>query len=172
MNNFLWVCWFLGKNLSNFAPPVWKLHNSYCHNIGGGFLVLSSIFGFAAQILHRLQKNPANGPKWNKFYITKNHFSAALCLFTIYIEYVDFLTKIFLILDTPGLGEKAKSQVAKVQAMFKNSVNLYHVLQNIQGMSSYFYKNVKYIMQTFFIHLISYLKETKGRSSGERPFTL
>ena len=32
-NNFLRVCWFLGKNLSNFAPPVWKLHNPYCHNV-------------------------------------------------------------------------------------------------------------------------------------------
>ena len=32
-NNFLWVCWFLGKNLSNFVPPVWKLHNPYCHNV-------------------------------------------------------------------------------------------------------------------------------------------
>ena len=31
-NHFLWVCWFLGKNLSNFVPPVWKLHNPYCHN--------------------------------------------------------------------------------------------------------------------------------------------
>ena len=30
-NNFLWVCWFLGKNLSSFVPPVWKLHYSYCH---------------------------------------------------------------------------------------------------------------------------------------------
>ena len=30
-NNFLWVCWFLGNNLSNFVPPVWKLHNPYCH---------------------------------------------------------------------------------------------------------------------------------------------
>ena len=30
--NFLWVSWFLGKNLSNFVPPVWKLHNPYCHN--------------------------------------------------------------------------------------------------------------------------------------------
>ena len=29
--NFHWVCWFLGKNLSNFVPPVWKLHNPYCH---------------------------------------------------------------------------------------------------------------------------------------------
>ena len=32
-NNFLWVCWFLGKNLSNFVPPVWKLHNPYCHRV-------------------------------------------------------------------------------------------------------------------------------------------
>jgi hypothetical protein len=30
-NNFIWVCWFLGKNLSNFVPPVWKLNNPYCH---------------------------------------------------------------------------------------------------------------------------------------------
>ena len=27
------TCWFLGKNLSNFVPPVWKLHNPYCHNM-------------------------------------------------------------------------------------------------------------------------------------------
>ena len=31
-NYFLWVCWFLGKNISDFVPPVWKFHNSYCHN--------------------------------------------------------------------------------------------------------------------------------------------
>ena len=31
LNNFLWVYWFLRKNLSNFVPPVWKLHNPYCH---------------------------------------------------------------------------------------------------------------------------------------------
>ena len=30
-NNHIWVCWFLGKNLSNLVPPVWKLHNPYCH---------------------------------------------------------------------------------------------------------------------------------------------
>jgi hypothetical protein len=30
-NNFLWICWFLCKNLSNFVYPVWKLHNPYCH---------------------------------------------------------------------------------------------------------------------------------------------
>ena len=29
-NNFFWVRWFLGKNLSNFVSPVWKLHNVYC----------------------------------------------------------------------------------------------------------------------------------------------
>ena len=32
-NHFLWVCWFLGKNLSTFVPPVWKLHNPYCNTI-------------------------------------------------------------------------------------------------------------------------------------------
>ena len=25
-------CWLLGKNLSNFESPVWKLHNPYCHS--------------------------------------------------------------------------------------------------------------------------------------------
>ena len=30
-NNFVWVCWFLVKNLINFVPPIWKLHNPYCH---------------------------------------------------------------------------------------------------------------------------------------------
>ena len=32
-NNFLWVCWFLYKNLSNVVPPVLKLHNPYCHTV-------------------------------------------------------------------------------------------------------------------------------------------
>ena len=31
-NNFLWVCWFLGKNISNFVYSAWKLNNPYCHN--------------------------------------------------------------------------------------------------------------------------------------------
>ena len=30
-NHFLWVCWFLGKNLSNFVSHAWKLDNQYCH---------------------------------------------------------------------------------------------------------------------------------------------
>ena len=33
-NNFLWACWFLCKNLSNFVPLPWKLHNPYCHTLG------------------------------------------------------------------------------------------------------------------------------------------
>ena len=37
-NNFLWVCWFLRKNLSNFVPPVWKLHNPYYHIIHSLFM--------------------------------------------------------------------------------------------------------------------------------------
>ena len=33
LNNFLWVCWFLSKNLSNFVSPIWKLQNPYCHTL-------------------------------------------------------------------------------------------------------------------------------------------
>ena len=32
LNNFLGVCWFLCKNISNFVPPAWKLYNLYCHS--------------------------------------------------------------------------------------------------------------------------------------------
>ena len=32
IQNFLWVCWFFCKNLSNFVYPVCKLLNPYCHN--------------------------------------------------------------------------------------------------------------------------------------------
>ena len=31
-NNFPWVFWSLGNNLSNFLYPAWKFHNPYCHN--------------------------------------------------------------------------------------------------------------------------------------------
>ena len=31
---FLWVCWFLGKNIFNFVYPAWKLDNLYCHTSG------------------------------------------------------------------------------------------------------------------------------------------
>ena len=40
--HFLWVCWFLGKNVSNFASPVWKLHNPYCQTIGSLFVIWTS----------------------------------------------------------------------------------------------------------------------------------
>ena len=33
IQHFLWVCWFLCKNLSTFEPRTWKLHNPYCHDI-------------------------------------------------------------------------------------------------------------------------------------------
>ena len=43
-NNFLWVCWFLGKNLSNFVPPIWKLHYPYCHSARHFFCSCISVF--------------------------------------------------------------------------------------------------------------------------------
>ena len=40
--NFLWVYLFLGKNLSNLVPPVWKLCNPYCHNLRPPFFMVTS----------------------------------------------------------------------------------------------------------------------------------
>ena len=37
--NFLWVCLFLGKNLSNFVPPAWKLDNPFYHTCPGIFVI-------------------------------------------------------------------------------------------------------------------------------------
>ena len=31
--SFGYLCWFLGKNPSNFVPPAWILDNPYYHNI-------------------------------------------------------------------------------------------------------------------------------------------
>ena len=41
-NDFLCVCWFLVKNLSNFVSLPWKLHNRYCHNY---YLKLPTLLG-------------------------------------------------------------------------------------------------------------------------------
>ena len=39
-NAFLWVCWFLDKNLSNYVFPAWNLDNPY-HHIGYYALVFN-----------------------------------------------------------------------------------------------------------------------------------
>ena len=36
--NLLWVCWFFGKNLSNFVHPTWKFNNPYYHSLGMSFV--------------------------------------------------------------------------------------------------------------------------------------
>ena len=36
-NNFPCACWFLGKNLSNFVSPAWKLDSPYYHKRGNFF---------------------------------------------------------------------------------------------------------------------------------------
>ena len=57
-NNFLWVCWFSGKSLSNFVPPVWKLHNPYCHKlITKGMVLIKSSQMWVTQIRSSLE-NP------------------------------------------------------------------------------------------------------------------
>ena len=42
-NNFLWECWFLGKNISNFVPPAWNSTTRIaiipCHNVQQGHTI-------------------------------------------------------------------------------------------------------------------------------------
>ena len=53
----LWVCCFLGKNLSNFVPPVWKLHIPYCHTVHQPILTAPwSVRGQINQIIFDLKK--------------------------------------------------------------------------------------------------------------------
>ena len=61
-NNFLWVCWFLGKNLSNFVPPVWKLHNPYCNNVHWveTFKIWTSFIIFMHQCFNNHRNNLRN----------------------------------------------------------------------------------------------------------------
>ena len=62
-NNFLWVCWFSGKSLSNFVPPIWKLHNLYCHNCRPTRqnIVSSSFFNKEQQVIpSHTQSSPIN----------------------------------------------------------------------------------------------------------------
>ena len=65
-NNFLWVCWFLGKHLSNFVSHVWKLHNPYCHILhsSSSFNTLTKVSGFVLSIFGKfayLEKRKAWG---------------------------------------------------------------------------------------------------------------
>ena len=56
-NNFLWVCCFLAKILSDFVHPAWKLHNRYCHKCA--FFVLSVLptFDFGDSQIQRCSRS-------------------------------------------------------------------------------------------------------------------
>ena len=56
-NYFLWVCWFLGKNLSNFVPPVWKLHNLYCHTLESCTCLLALNLSAFSEVFSAEQKD-------------------------------------------------------------------------------------------------------------------
>ena len=45
-NNFLLVCWFLDKNLSNFVSPAWKFDNPHYHNDEVAFFLFIYFFSF------------------------------------------------------------------------------------------------------------------------------
>ena len=66
-NHFVWVCWFLGKNLSNFVPPVWKLHNPYCHNID--LYTTNKKFNVSGCVRRLMNKLEGPNVLWIGFYI-------------------------------------------------------------------------------------------------------
>ena len=57
-NHFLWVCWFLGKSISNFVSPIWKLHNPYCHILDKAinFHLFICLLGIEIVVLCDLEK--------------------------------------------------------------------------------------------------------------------
>ena len=86
-NKFLWVCWFLGKNLSNLVPPVWKLHNPYCHT-GNAILVSSVITVFNCNTMYcwylrrtglkryvRAQSSSSQLSLWFHYKVNERHYN-------------------------------------------------------------------------------------------------
>ena len=76
-NNFLWGCCFLGKNLSNFVPPSWKLHNLYCHTGHGN--------SFAAGADLNWLEERSNTPPAENIEIMKNYYNYFTGLTTLSI---------------------------------------------------------------------------------------
>ena len=69
-NHVLWVCWFLGKNLSDFVHPVWKLHNPYCHtehnyNLDIGIFIFRTL-SRTHQFLTRKKEGEISGISMNE----------------------------------------------------------------------------------------------------------
>ena len=59
-NNLLWVCWFIGKNISNFELPAWKFNNPYCHNFQVSVQKRLSIHFHISDSIHSLFSKWAN----------------------------------------------------------------------------------------------------------------
>ena len=79
-NNFLWVCWFLGKNLSNFVPPVWKLHNPYCHKLYKQNFLLAKESVLSVQVLLKIEFRIYSKWKHNKKWKVKGDVFWNFCV--------------------------------------------------------------------------------------------
>ena len=59
-NDFLWVCWFLDKNLSNFVSPDLNLHNlafGICFPISMFWKTIDFLLGGMGQRMPEIYKN-------------------------------------------------------------------------------------------------------------------
>ena len=104
-NHFLWLCWFWGKNLSNFVLLAIKLDNPYCHNVTPRALpditsgpdirqiykdwtVRKPDFFLPGHRTFRNRKNPKNLRKKIKIKVFQKKFSRFFCLFTSDTKFV------------------------------------------------------------------------------------
>ena len=99
MISFEYLCWFLGKNLSNFVPSVWKLHNPYWHTVGGKLSCTGSI-GKPVSILSHTLKHEQK------------------CLYVLFPRLHDNLVLIFLVRLLFQSSQVWKKALVKVQIQF------------------------------------------------------
>ena len=69
-NNFLWVCWFIGKNLSNLYPPF---ENSTTHIA----ILLTCLLGLSSRLAFSCRLHDLSASSMN-FYISVQQRSQAL----------------------------------------------------------------------------------------------
>ena len=107
-NNFLWVRWFLGKNLSNFIPPVWKLHNPYCHKWWCSYLhKLFETFSLSLENLNlNLMTNLTLLLTWLECMkiVLKNHWVVFHCFFEVLVLLVWVQCLLICLLCSWALG--------------------------------------------------------------------
>ena len=100
LNNFLWVCWFLGKNLSNYVPPfensTTRIAIILMHELKPlGILVSSNVCIVSVRRLLTEMTTPLATKMPNCFYLTQ--FSSSFLSFQYYSYIMIFLRNLTVV---------------------------------------------------------------------------